>query len=69
MGYNARNDEIRDSVERMRRNHEAYADALAKATGDCSSGVFSRVKPTSKRSKLVLQSRVIKSALITDRQA
>ena len=42
MGYNARNDEIRDNIARMRRDHEAYADALAKATGDCSSGVSSR---------------------------
>jgi hypothetical protein len=29
MGYNRRNDEIRDNVERMRREREAYADALA----------------------------------------
>jgi hypothetical protein len=29
MGYNQRNDEIRDNVERMRREREAYADALA----------------------------------------
>ena len=29
MGYNARNDEIRDNVERMRREREAYEDALA----------------------------------------
>ncbi len=29
MGYNARHDEIRDNVERMRREREAYADALA----------------------------------------
>jgi hypothetical protein len=29
MGYNARNDEIRDNIERMRRDREAYADALA----------------------------------------
>lgn len=29
MGYNARNDEIRDNMERMRREREAYADALA----------------------------------------
>ena len=27
-GYNARNDEIRDNVERMRGEREAYADAL-----------------------------------------
>jgi hypothetical protein len=29
MGYNHRNDEIRDNIERMRREREAYADALA----------------------------------------
>ena len=29
MGYNQRNDEIRDNIERMRRDREAYADALA----------------------------------------
>jgi hypothetical protein len=29
MGYNARNNEIRDNIERMRRDREAYADALA----------------------------------------
>jgi hypothetical protein len=29
MGYNRRNDEIRDNIERMRRDREAYADALA----------------------------------------
>ena len=29
MGYNQRNDEIRDNVERMKCEHEAYADALA----------------------------------------
>jgi hypothetical protein len=29
MGYNQRNDEIGDNVERMRREREAYADALA----------------------------------------
>ena len=29
MGYNQRNDEIRDNIERMRREREAYADALA----------------------------------------
>ena len=29
MGYNARNDEIRDSVTRMRREWEAQRDALA----------------------------------------
>ena len=28
MGYNARNNEIRDNIERMRRDREAYADAL-----------------------------------------
>ena len=28
MGSNQRNDEIRDNIERMRREHEAYADAL-----------------------------------------
>jgi hypothetical protein len=30
MGYSRRNDEIRDNIERMRREREAYADA-----GDC----------------------------------
>ena len=29
MGYNHRNDEIRHNVERLRRDREAYADALA----------------------------------------
>lgn len=29
MGYNQRNDEIRDNIERMRREREAHADALA----------------------------------------
>jgi hypothetical protein len=29
MGYNARNDEIRDNVTRMRREREAQRDALA----------------------------------------
>jgi hypothetical protein len=29
MGYNRRNDEIRHNVERLRRDREAYADALA----------------------------------------
>jgi hypothetical protein len=29
VGYNQRNDEIRDNIERMRRDREAYADALA----------------------------------------
>jgi hypothetical protein len=29
MGYNARNDEIRDNIERMRREREAYEGALA----------------------------------------
>lgn len=29
MGYNARNDEIRDNVTRMRREWEAQRDALA----------------------------------------
>lgn len=29
MGYDARNDQIRDNVERMRGEREAYADALA----------------------------------------
>jgi len=29
MGYNRRNDEIRDNIERMRREREAYSDALA----------------------------------------
>jgi hypothetical protein len=31
MGYNARNDEIRDNIERMRGDREAYADALARS--------------------------------------
>ena len=35
MGYNARNDEIRDNIERM-REREAYADALA--TGNSTRG-------------------------------
>jgi hypothetical protein len=29
MGYNARNDEIHENLERMRRKREAYEDALA----------------------------------------
>ena len=29
MGYNARNDEIHENVERMRREREAYEDSLA----------------------------------------
>jgi molybdenum cofactor biosynthesis enzyme len=29
MGYNHRNDEIRGNIERMQRDREAYADALA----------------------------------------
>ncbi len=29
MGYNQRNDEIRENIERMRREREAYADASA----------------------------------------
>ena len=29
MGYNARNDEIHENLERMRREREAYEDALA----------------------------------------
>jgi hypothetical protein len=29
MGYNQRNDEIRDNMDRMRHEREAYADALA----------------------------------------
>ena len=29
MGYNARNDEIHENLERMRREHEAYEDSLA----------------------------------------
>ena len=29
MGYNRRNDEIRDNIERMRRERETYEDALA----------------------------------------
>ena len=29
MGYNRRNDEIRDNIERMRRDRESYADAMA----------------------------------------
>ena len=29
MGYNARNDEIRDNITRMQREREAFADALA----------------------------------------
>jgi hypothetical protein len=28
MGYNARNDEIRHNIERMRRDREAYVDEL-----------------------------------------
>jgi hypothetical protein len=28
VGYNQRNDEIRDNIERMQREREAYADAL-----------------------------------------
>jgi hypothetical protein len=31
MGYNARNDEIRDNVTRMRREWEAQRDALVRA--------------------------------------
>jgi hypothetical protein len=34
MGYNRRNYEIRDNIERMRRYREAYADALVLAH-DC----------------------------------
>ena len=29
MGYNARNDEIHENLERMRREREAYEDSLA----------------------------------------
>jgi hypothetical protein len=29
MGYNARNDEIHENLERMRRDREAYEDSLA----------------------------------------
>jgi hypothetical protein len=29
VGYNHRNDEFRDNIERMRRDREACADALA----------------------------------------
>ena len=29
LGYNHRNDEIRDNIVRMQRDREAYADALA----------------------------------------
>src|SRR3974390_1163804 len=29
MGYNARNDEIHENIERMRREREAYEDSLA----------------------------------------
>jgi hypothetical protein len=29
MGYNARNDEIHENLERMRREREAYEDVLA----------------------------------------
>ena len=29
MGYNVRNDEIHENLERMRREREAYEDALA----------------------------------------
>ena len=29
MGYNARNDEIHENLERMRRERESYEDALA----------------------------------------
>ena len=29
MGYNARNDEIHENLERMRREREAHEDALA----------------------------------------
>ena len=29
MGYNARNDEIHENLERMRREREAYEDTLA----------------------------------------
>jgi hypothetical protein len=29
MGYNARNDEIHENLERMRRKREAYEDSLA----------------------------------------
>jgi hypothetical protein len=29
MGYNARNDEIHENLERMRREGEAYEDAIA----------------------------------------
>jgi hypothetical protein len=29
MGYNARNDEIHENLERMRREREAYENALA----------------------------------------
>jgi hypothetical protein len=32
MGYNARNDEIHETLERMRREREAYEDALAIVT-------------------------------------
>ena len=36
MGYNARNDEIRDNITRMRREWEAQRDALATVrSGDC----------------------------------
>jgi len=32
MGYNARNDKIHENLERMRREREAYKDALVHCT-------------------------------------
>ena len=41
MGYNARNDEIRENLERMRREPEAYEDKLV-SIPKISSGADSR---------------------------
>ena len=63
MGYNARNDEIRDNVTRMRREWEAQRDALATVrrfnailSAKGYSWFWPRVNPPSKQSKSPAQS-------------
>ena len=63
MGYNQRNDEIRDNVTRMRREWEAQWDALATVrrfdailSAKGYSWFWPRVNPPSKQSKSPAQS-------------
>jgi hypothetical protein len=55
MGYNARNDEIHENLERMRLEREAYEDALAIVRQFNARPSVKKTAPSSRRSGAVLQ--------------